>query len=160
MLIRNLVDLERFVRGLPAARIFQFKCQRLVRKVLLFYWIVVLVMRHYYSFFLQSFRLKIGHLSAKPQGTIVCLSIDENLFLFGLRSLNMSRNPRNRAAKILLMLAPPDVLINRCSGKPHSLLRVLKMRIEKFNYQINIRNDAARNFRISLAQAESPDRPD
>ena len=85
---------------------------------------------------------------------------NENLFLFGFRYLNMSWNPLNWAAKILLMLAPPDVLINRSSGKPYSLLRILITRLEKLSYQINVRHAAARSFRISAAQVESRDQPD
>ena len=84
---------------------------------------------------------------------------DENIFLFGLRCLNMSWDPLNWIAKIFLMLAPPDVLIDRTSGKTLSLSRVVKMRLEKLSYQISIRNAASQRFRVVGVKAESHDRP-
>ena len=57
------------------------------------------------------------------------------------------------------MLAPPDVLIDRTSGKTLSLSRVVKMRLEKLSYQISIRNAASQRFRVVGVKAESHDRP-
>ena len=153
MLLRNLVDLERLAIELPSTEMVRIQKQRLVRKS----FAVLLDCG-----FLDDSVLRFSLLASVSTNSSVVrlarrtqLSVDrtsENLLIYGLRYLNMSWTPLNWLAKMLLMIAPPDVLIKRSNGKPLSFFRIVIARIEKLIYQVSIRNTSLRHFRNSRDQ--------
>ena len=150
MLLRNLVDLERLAIELPSTEMVRIQKQRLVRKsftVLLDCGFLDDSVSGLSSLASVSTNSSVVRLARRTQ-----LSVDrtsENLLIYGLRYLNMSWTPLNWLAKILLMIAPPDVLIKRSNGRHLSLFRIVIARIEKLIYQISIRNTSLRRFRDS-----------
>ena len=160
MLLRNLVDIERLFLKLPFAQMMRLQKQRHVRKSLAVLSDCGFLSDSTSEFSRSLLLLRYWFVVRLARRTQLSINrTDENIFLFGLRCLNMSWDPLNWIAKIFLMLAPPDVLIDRTSGKTLSLSRVVKMRLEKLSYQISIRNAASQRFRVVGVKAESHDRP-
>ena len=161
MFLRNLVDLERLALCLSENQMLNCRRQRLVRNSFSIlsdcgFWLDLtsdLSGSVFWSGGLSSIRL-----ARKTQ--LSCLKADENLIFYGLRNLNLSLAPHNLLAKILLMLAPPDVLISSASGKHLSIPQIAIKRFEKLIYQIRTRNSASSRCRNAGIQVESLDPPD
>lgn len=147
MTIRSLIDIERLMRDFSEAELHQLKQQRLVRKSF-----AVLrdcglladsVKPGKYSAFRMSDRHAINN--ARQMQMTACRT-DESLVNFGLRHLRLSYSPINWLVKLLLMLAPPDVLFHPSTGSPLALPQVVVGRIRKLSHQVGIRGNAAQRL--------------
>ena len=150
MSIRSLIDIERLTRSFSETELHRFQQQRLVRKNF-----AVLrdcglladsVKLSKYSVFRMSDRYAIN--DARQMQLAACLT-DESLLSFGLRHLRISYSPINWLVKLLLMLAPPDVLFHPSTGSQLSLPQVVARRIRKLSHQVKIRGNAAQRLHRS-----------
>ena len=147
MSIRSLIDIERLMRGFSEAELHQLKQQRLVRKNFA-------VLR---DCGLLADSVKLGEYSAlrmsdrhaindARQAQLTACRTDESLLNFGLRHLRLSYSPINWLVKLLLMLAPPDVLFHPSTGSPLSLPQVAVRRIRKLSQQVMIWGNASQRL--------------
>ncbi|WP_186523615.1 nucleotidyltransferase family protein [Synechococcus sp. SYN20] len=147
MSIRSLIDIERLTRGFSEIELHRLQRQRLVRKSFAVLEDCNLLADSVKFSKYPAFRVSDRHVINDARKTqLMACRTDESLLNFGLRHLRLSYSPINWLVKLLLMLAPPDVLFHPSTGSPLSLPQVAVRRIRKLSQQVMIWGNASQRF--------------